>query len=130
MLKITLKNYPLGSTSSKIEFWPEDWLPGPPNDFWLSEKPIPESHIFDIDRSFYPLRVTLLTVLRDYEVVYEFQGTNPDQPNYQGVLMGSPAHFGYDIATEMWLPTLDWTRVGIIAGIILGGIAVLAITKS
>lgn len=129
MLKITLKNYPLGSTSSKIELWPEDWLPGSPTNFWLSEKPIPEPHTFDIDRSFYPLRVTLLTVLKDYEVVYEFQGTNPDQPNYQNVIMGSPAYFDYDIATEMWFPTLDWKRVMIIAGIIAAGIAVIAVTE-
>ena len=130
MLKITLRNYPLGSTWSKIELVPEAQFPGPPNNFWVSEKPIPKSHTFDIDTSFYPLRVTLLMVLRDYELVYEFQGTNPDQPNYQNVIMGSPAHFVYDIATETWHPTLDWTRI-IIAGIAVAGVVgVIAIAAT
>lgn len=131
MLKITLKKYPPGSTWSKIELAPEEIpLPGPPNNIWLSEKPIPESHIFDIDRSFYPLRVTLLTVLRDYEVVYEFQGTNPDQPNYQNTIMGSPAYFDYDIAAEMWYPTLVSARALIIGGVVLAGIAIVVAKKS
>jgi len=129
MLKITLKNYPLDSTWSEIELMPEDQLPAP-NNFWLSHKPIPKPHTFDIARSFYPLAVTLLRVLRDYEVVYEFQGTNPDQPNYQNAIIGSPAYFDYDIATEMWYPTLVSTRALIMGGIIvLGGIAVVAGTR-
>ena len=126
MLKITLKKYPLDSTWSEIELMPEDQLPAP-NDSWLSQKPISKAHIFDIDRPFYPLAITLLKVLRDNEVVYEFQGINPDQPNYQSIIIGSPAYFDYYIATERWYPAVVSTHALIIGGIVvLGGIAVVA----
>lgn len=129
MLKITLANYPLHSTWSEIELVPEDQLPAP-NDSWLSEKPISESHIFDIDRPFYPLAFTRLTVLQGDEVVYEFQGINPDLPNYQNIIIGSPAYYTYDIAAERWGPTLVSRRAIIIGGIALAGIAIVVAKKS
>ena len=130
MLKITVANYPAGSTASSIELVPEAELPGPVENYWVSEQPIDIPHTFDIDRSFYPLRITLFMVVSGYQLVYEFQGTHPDQPNYKEVNIRTPGDYTYDVAAEALQPAVNPTRLILVVGAIaLAGVVIIAATR-
>lgn len=119
MLKIGLTNYPPGSTSSSIELAPEAELPGLAEHVWVSERPLPEVHVFNIDKSFYPLRITLFIVQAGYELVYTFQGTHPEEPDYMLVNLPQSATYSFDVGNEILYmeSRVNWAPVVISAAI-------------
>lgn len=118
MLKIDIINYPEAATSSSIELVPEAELAAPEH-FWVSELPIGQTHIFDIDRGFYPVRITLFIIQAGYELLYMFQGTHPDEPDYKEVLFDGGGSFTYDVANDIWAPQANWLPYVVGAAVIV-----------
>lgn len=125
MLKITLINYPPEATSSSIEIVPQAELPAIEH-FWVSEMPIDEPHVFSIDRSFYPLQVSLFIIQAGYELLYMVQGTQPEEPNYEEILFdcrGSfSCSFAYDVGNDIWRPAMSWVQVVVVAAVCAGAV--------
>jgi|GEM_PF-6002471 len=109
MLRIYLTNYPAVAESSGMEIVPEAQMPGPVDNYWVSEKPVTEPHVFDIPREFCPLLVTMFIMTENSKLVYRFQGSNPDGDDYQYVVFDTnKGDWTFDVGNELWSPRTNW----------------------